>query len=165
MTSISNILKQLTSIFSNLNHFHTLEAVDRVSETQLQVGENSNWIIWQYGIKGEKRVLFYFSFIDSVIQHWHTTKLSAAPSQCRRITLGKYKDIYMLLKIWQIHHLIPGGGGSQDFSILKRSLVYIVRYTRLRSQKIVFCPAEDIYKIIFKTKKAVKYYIWTKQCN
>ena len=35
-------LKQLTSILSNLNNFHSLEVVDRVSETQLQVGENSD---------------------------------------------------------------------------------------------------------------------------
>ena len=28
--------------FSNLNNCHTLEVVDRVSETQLQVGENSD---------------------------------------------------------------------------------------------------------------------------
>ena len=35
-------LKKLTSILSNLNNFHSLEVVDRVSETQLQVGENSN---------------------------------------------------------------------------------------------------------------------------
>ena len=47
MTSISNICKQLTSNLSNLNNFHSLEVVDRVSETQLQVGENSNWIIWR----------------------------------------------------------------------------------------------------------------------
>ena len=39
--------KELTSILSNLNNFHSLEVVDRVSETQLQVGENSNWIIWR----------------------------------------------------------------------------------------------------------------------
>ena len=31
-----------TSILSNLNNFHSLEVVDRVSETRLQVGENSN---------------------------------------------------------------------------------------------------------------------------
>ena len=30
----------LTSDLSNLNNFHPLEVVDRVSETQLQVGEN-----------------------------------------------------------------------------------------------------------------------------
>ena len=47
MTSISNIWKQLTSILSNLNNFHPLEVVDRVSEAQLQVGENSDWIIWR----------------------------------------------------------------------------------------------------------------------
>ena len=38
---MSNIWKQLTSILSNLNDFHSLEVVDRVSETQFQVGENS----------------------------------------------------------------------------------------------------------------------------
>ena len=47
LTSISNIWKQLTSILSNLNNFHSLEDVDRVSETQLQVSENSDGIIWR----------------------------------------------------------------------------------------------------------------------
>ena len=41
MTSTSKIWKELTSILSNLNNFHSLEVVDRVSETQLQVGSNS----------------------------------------------------------------------------------------------------------------------------
>ena len=40
MTLISKISKELTSILSNLNNFHPLEVVDRVSETQFQVGEN-----------------------------------------------------------------------------------------------------------------------------
>ena len=35
-------LKELTAILSNLNNFHSLEVVDRVSEKQLQVSENSN---------------------------------------------------------------------------------------------------------------------------
>ena len=35
-------LKKKTSILSNLNNFHSLEVGDRVSETQLQVTENSN---------------------------------------------------------------------------------------------------------------------------
>ena len=30
------------NICQNLNNFHSLEVVDRVSETQLQVGDNSN---------------------------------------------------------------------------------------------------------------------------
>ena len=47
MTSISKIWIELTSILSNQNNFHSLEVVDRVSETQLQVGENSNGIIWR----------------------------------------------------------------------------------------------------------------------
>ena len=40
--SISKISKSLASILSNLNNFHPLEVVNRVSETQLQVDENSN---------------------------------------------------------------------------------------------------------------------------
>ena len=55
MTSISNIWKQLTSILSNLNNFHSLEVVDRVSETQLQVGENSDWIIWRQSARATLR--------------------------------------------------------------------------------------------------------------
>ena len=47
MTSTSKIWKELTSNLSNLDNFHSLEVVDRVSVTQLQVGENSNWIIWR----------------------------------------------------------------------------------------------------------------------
>ena len=37
----------MTSILLNLNNFHSLEVVDRVSETQLQVGENLDLIIWR----------------------------------------------------------------------------------------------------------------------
>ena len=40
---INKISETLTSILSNLNNFHPLEGVDRVSETQLQVAENSNF--------------------------------------------------------------------------------------------------------------------------
>ena len=35
-------LKIVKLILSNLNNFHSLEVVDRVNETQLHVGENSN---------------------------------------------------------------------------------------------------------------------------
>ena len=47
MTSTTKILKELTFILSNLNNFHSLEVVDRVSKTQLQVGEHLYWIIWR----------------------------------------------------------------------------------------------------------------------
>ena len=47
VTSIKNISKSLTSTLSNLTNFHPLEVVVRVSKTQLQVNENSNWIIWR----------------------------------------------------------------------------------------------------------------------
>ena len=55
MTSTSKIWKELTSILSNLNNFHSLEVVDRVSETQLQVGDNSNWVIWRLKGKPDKK--------------------------------------------------------------------------------------------------------------
>ena len=54
--------KQLTSILSNLNNFHSIEVVDRVSETQLQVGGNSDWIIWRfkgYNQNGVRRHFLY----------------------------------------------------------------------------------------------------------
>ena len=35
-------LKKIDLYFAHLNNFHSLEVVDRVSETQLQVGENSD---------------------------------------------------------------------------------------------------------------------------
>ena len=35
-------LKRVALHFVKSDHFHSLEVVDRVSETQLQVGENSN---------------------------------------------------------------------------------------------------------------------------
>ena len=44
VTSISKMSKSSTCILSIIivNNFHALEVVDRVSETQFQVGENSN---------------------------------------------------------------------------------------------------------------------------
>ena len=44
-------LKTVDLHFAKLNFFHSLEVVDRVSETQLQVGENYNKIIWRW-LKG-----------------------------------------------------------------------------------------------------------------
>ena len=58
MTSISKIGKELTSMLSNLNNFHSLEIVDRVSEAQLQVGKNSNLIIWRLKGKKLKKITF-----------------------------------------------------------------------------------------------------------
>ena len=36
-----------TSILSNLNKSHSLDVVNLVSETQFQVSENSNYIMWR----------------------------------------------------------------------------------------------------------------------
>ena len=46
MLKIKSDINQQDLKFVNL-HFHPLEVVDRVSEAQLQEGENSNWIIWR----------------------------------------------------------------------------------------------------------------------
>ena len=96
MTSISNIWKQLISIFSNLNNFHSLEIVDRVSETQLQVGENSNWIIWRvkgqckhsmvssFYLKHILKVLYILDHRDFAIKHvvFHLTKINNGMLTC-----------------------------------------------------------------------------------
>ena len=39
-----------------MNNFHSLEVVDRDSETQLQVDENLDWIIWR--LKGSSADIF-----------------------------------------------------------------------------------------------------------
>ena len=53
-------LKTVDLHFVNLNNFHLLDVVDRVSETQLQVGANSDWIIWQ--LKGRALHYHLYSF-------------------------------------------------------------------------------------------------------
>ena len=63
MTSTNKIWKELTSIWSNLDNFHSLEVVDRVSETQLQLGENSNWIIWR--LKGNPEKCLYIQTMET----------------------------------------------------------------------------------------------------
>ena len=55
MISIGKIRDLLTSILSNLNNFNSRVVVDRVSETQIQVSENFNYIIWR--LKGFKPTL------------------------------------------------------------------------------------------------------------
>ena len=47
VTPISTISDSLTFILPNFNNFPSLEVVDRVSETQLQVGGDYNSLIWR----------------------------------------------------------------------------------------------------------------------
>ena len=76
MASISNIWKQLTSILSSLNNFHSLEVVDRVSETQLQVGENSDWISWR--LKGwEQASLCAFWYVYNAEPKYYNCLLAS----------------------------------------------------------------------------------------
>ena len=50
VTSISKISKSLTSILLHLNNFYSIEIVKRGSETELEVGGDSNEIIcWLTG--------------------------------------------------------------------------------------------------------------------
>ena len=41
-------------MLSNLNNFHSLEVVDRVSETQHQVGENFDCLIWRLQVDNNR---------------------------------------------------------------------------------------------------------------
>ena len=95
MTIISKIWNLLTSILSNLNNFHSLEVVDRVSETQLQVGENSNWIIRRLTwLKGETANL---SFSLIIICY---SKLSVNYTQVT--TIGPYTNTnYCFHLVWK----------------------------------------------------------------
>ena len=70
--------KKLTSILSNLNNFHSLEVVDRVSEAQLQVGENSNWIIWR--LKGQRSALSDHT-LSAIILNFITTDMACLSKQ------------------------------------------------------------------------------------
>ena len=49
----TSVILELTLISSNLNNFHSLEVVSRVSETQIQVSENSNSITWRLKRAGQ----------------------------------------------------------------------------------------------------------------
>ena len=51
VTPISTISDSLTFILPNFKTFPSLEVVDRVSETQLQVGGDYNFLIWR--LKGK----------------------------------------------------------------------------------------------------------------
>ena len=70
------------NILSNLNNFHSLEVVDRVSETQLQVGENSDWIIWRsegqaqmyYVVPGRKSLATSQNYV--VVDHTSWSKVT-----------------------------------------------------------------------------------------
>ena len=67
MTSINKISKSLNSILSNLSDFHSLEVVNRVSETQLQLGDKSCKI--NLAVKGLYKQKNYFPCIhkDSIL--------------------------------------------------------------------------------------------------
>ena len=75
MTPTSKIWKSFTPILSNLHNFYSLEVVGRVSETQLQVGEISNWIIWRlngldgsyWPIKREGGSVYYSTYQKTII--------------------------------------------------------------------------------------------------
>ena len=54
---------------SNKIFFHSLEVVDRVSDAQLQVGENSDWLIWR--LKGW-RLTFILELVTNSQQMFPT---------------------------------------------------------------------------------------------
>ena len=94
MTSISNSWKLLTSILSNLNNFYSLEVVDSVSETQLQVLENSDWIIWR--LKGWRIKLIKMENIAPVKIN-NLRKLGHFSSKCLKIWTHSVLVLTMIL--------------------------------------------------------------------
>ena len=114
MTSISNIWKQLTSILSNLNNFHSLEVVDRVSETQFQVGENSDWIIWRLkgwgsSCQGEAFCICTFSYA-AAYGRVHTLSLSYIKN-CFSDSFGVPELILSCINFSQSIDKSPSHGG------------------------------------------------------
>ena len=90
MISISNIWKQLAPILSILNIFHSLEVVDRASETQLQASENSDWIIWR--LKGESAINIHCKVAPTrscVSLLYRDTQSSGFGSRSRRFERNK----------------------------------------------------------------------------
>ena len=73
MTPTKKISESLAVFLSYLNNFHSLEVVDRVSETQLQVGDNSNWLIWRLKNLDEITIL--------LTQEWHESVLEVISGQ------------------------------------------------------------------------------------
>ena len=80
--SISKIRKWLTTILSNLNNFHSLEVVDRVSETQLQVSENFHQIIWQWKSWYRTKV----TFVNTCVRHNYTWFVTNFITKCRKVS-------------------------------------------------------------------------------
>ena len=114
MTSISNIWKQFTSILSNLNNLHSLEVVDRVSETQLQVGENSDWIIWRL----KAYINIYTMATKGLFSIWNNHK-------CLSYLFPLHLNTYVmgLQPLWIFNYFCRGRGSALD-----------VRFGRLRSK-------------------------------
>ena len=102
---------------SNLNNFHSLKVDDLVSETQLQVGENSNLIIWRLKVNPcpAELVILYFSSFEAGTG---TAKLSYwLIESLQQTILSIFSDITFGLKsAW--NRIYPGVAGQrQSFPI------------------------------------------------
>ena len=87
------------SILSNLNIFHPLQVVDRVSETQLEVGEKSNCIIWRLKDSSWNTVCDAGAALN---QHWGSTS-SVSWEKNIRITYIIYIMQNYSVKISEMH--------------------------------------------------------------
>ena len=145
MTSISNIWKQVTSILWNQNNFHSLEVVDRVSETQLHVGDNSDWIIWR--LKGwgalEESMARNFKWVG-ITQIWRDGSLLSMKSNFSLCATGKAstmsKGIQQFNLIANIcrsrcldRHFVPNNSNQFKFKL------YIYFTNKMGWEKLVFC--------------------------
>ena len=94
MTLISKNSKSLTSNLSNRENFHPREVVYRVSETQLQVGENSSQIIWWLMVK------------TRLVGHGLNTKISTGTSQ-QQGRNGSKCSINVWTRLWRRPNINP----------------------------------------------------------
>ena len=91
MVKTNKFAKSLTSIWPNLNYFDSFEVVDRVSETQLQVGENSTQI---KGQRVNMLIVGHHRRDTSSRSRWSTNWLDHLT--CLRVSCSELIGIYRL---------------------------------------------------------------------
>ena len=148
MTSISNIWKQLTPILSNLNNFHSLEVVDRVSETKQKWNESGfrpplctyrlNWArrtSWGWWDDWDDTVL---QTQDSKFEPWRS-EAEHATSRSRRLT-----TILTFTRGWGRNNFVsfkPPRPGTEPRTLAWKAAVLTTTWAR-HSFKWVKIPIE-----------------------
>ena len=127
MTSTNKIWKELTTILSNPSNFHSLEAVDRVSEKQLQVGENSNWIIWR--LKGQS---CRFLMPDMHVQNKKYVNFVSIFRLTGKCATQKLKNLRSS-SLWTSYYVVlRSQNKNTDFLMI---LAWLCRFTHIKNRR------------------------------